>query len=105
MSSIFKDMPNCNVSHIEIAFILKPQPRDIVIDLRHPEERNTDPLRLLKNQCLQIPFFNLPLILGTLDPLERYLLYCDRGIMSRLQAINMRNEGFKSVGLLVINQQ
>jgi thiamine biosynthesis protein ThiI len=34
---------------------------------------------------------------GDLDQSKNYLLYCDRGIMSRLQALYLNEQGFENV--------
>jgi tRNA uracil 4-sulfurtransferase len=46
-----------------------------------------------------MPFFNLEQQLEQLDKNLCYLLYCDKGIMSRLQAILMREKGFNQVSI------
>jgi len=88
-------MSDCFANSLKIAWVCDPKPEDIIIDIRHPEERNEKPLRSLKNQCLSIPFFELSSSIDSLDPKRSYLLYCEKGIMSRLQAITLQSHGFK----------
>jgi len=72
---------------------------DILIDVRHPAEVDAKPLTLHTNQLLCIPFFSLEQRLDKLDRQKSYLLYCDKGIMSRLQAQLMRDQGFDQVAV------
>ena len=67
---------------------------DIIIDIRHPHELAVKPLYLTKNEVLSIPFFKLQSSLLLIKEKE-YLLYCDKGIMSQLQAEELLAKGFK----------
>ena len=51
------------------------------------------PLKLTSNEILQIPFYELRQQLAALPDNRQYLLYCDRGTMSRLHAGHLRAEG------------
>lgn len=77
------------------------QEGDILIDVRHPAEAEKAPLQVPENQLLCIPFYNLESHLDQLDPIHSYLLYCDKGIMSRLQANLMRDQGFEQVAIFI----
>ena len=44
-----------------------------------------------------MPFFKLGTQFGDLDQSKVYLLYCERGVMSRLQALYLRDQGFHNV--------
>ncbi len=81
-----------NLEAIEIVSL--PEKSDIVIDIRHPQEMAVNPLNLTANQILAIPFFKLQTS-QALDKENQYLLYCDKGIMSQLQAEELSAKGFK----------
>jgi tRNA uracil 4-sulfurtransferase len=81
-----------NIEKIEIVSI--PEKNDIVIDIRHPNEVATKALILTGNRVLQIPFFKLQST-DELDQSDSYLLYCDKGIMSQLQAEELQIKGFQ----------
>lgn len=102
MSSILKDMKNCSTNRFKIIHISGPKPDDIIIDLSHPDVRNQYKFKILSNRRLLIPFF-LQSSLRDLDINQRYLLYCDNGVMSHIQALMIYRLGFKSVALLSIN--
>ena len=48
---------------------------------------------------LEIPFFELDKSMSTLDVEQQYLLYCDRGVMSRLHAEILREKGLPNIGV------
>jgi len=76
---------------------------DILIDVRHPADADAQPLSINSHQVLCIPFFSLEQRLDELDPQQTYRLYCDKGIMSRLQAQLMRDKGFPQVAVFTGN--
>lgn len=78
----------------EIAVVNMPQTDDIVIDIRHPHELAVKPLFLTKNQVLEIPFFKLQSS-ELLSKDQQYLIYCDKGIMSQLQAEELHSKGYQ----------
>ena len=78
---------------------------DILIDVRHPADADAQPLSMHSHQVLCIPFFSLEQRLDELDPQKTYRLYCDKGIMSRLQAQLMRDKGFSQVAVFTGNAE
>ena len=76
-----------------------PKPGDIIIDVRHPEDAEQRPLPITANKVLEMPFFNLGKSSGTLDKNQSYLLFCEKGIMSRLHADALCKQGFKKIGV------
>jgi thiamine biosynthesis protein ThiI len=82
-----------------ILTVTSPEPNDIIIDVRHPEEAEQRPLSVLTNQIIALPFFNLSKSSKHLDKQQSYLLYCDKGIMSRLHADTLTKQGFVKIGV------
>ena len=70
-----------------------------VIDIRPPAERESSPLMLARVECLQIPFYELQAQAATLPVNRRYLLYCDQGVMSRMQALHLSDRGLTHFGI------
>ncbi|WP_347253153.1 tRNA uracil 4-sulfurtransferase ThiI [Leminorella grimontii] len=70
---------------------------DVIIDIRSVDEVETRPLALEGVETLHIPFYKLGTAFGDLDRSKTYLLYCDRGVMSRLQALYLQEQGFDNV--------
>ncbi|WKD49453.1 tRNA uracil 4-sulfurtransferase ThiI [Microbulbifer spongiae] len=71
----------------------------VVIDIRHPDEEELDPLELENGAVQTIPFYQLNNRFAQLDQAQEYLLYCARGVMSRLHASHLLDEGYRNVGV------
>jgi thiamine biosynthesis protein ThiI len=75
-----------------------------VIDIRHPDEAEINPLILeggnQPRERLNIPFYQLRSGFADLDKNNYYLLYYGKGMMSRLHAVNLMDEGFANVAVL-----
>ncbi|WP_100753261.1 tRNA uracil 4-sulfurtransferase ThiI [Vibrio salilacus] len=69
----------------------------IVLDIRSAEEQEDNPLVIDDVEVKHLPFFKLGTQFGDLDQSKMYLLYCDRGVMSRLQALYLQEQGFSNV--------
>ncbi len=74
-----------------------PEPNQIIIDLRPDDERDKKPLVLHANETLNIPFYQINRLFHSLDSNKQYLLFCDRGVMSRLHAAHLQADGFGNV--------
>jgi thiamine biosynthesis protein ThiI len=81
----------------EVATQAIPTPAQIVIDLRHDEECEKHPLVLHSNQTLHIPAYKINAAFESLDADKEYLLYCDRGVMSKIHAAHLIAEGHRNV--------
>lgn len=69
----------------------------IVLDIRSPDEEDENPLEIDGVEVKHIPFYKLSTQFGDLDKNKTYLLYCARGVMSRLQAMYLKEQGFDNV--------
>ncbi len=78
----------------EIEVVALPNKDDVLIDIRHPHELALKPLQLTANKIISIPFFKLQSC-SELDKAQNYLLYCDKGIMSQLQAEELASKGYR----------
>lgn len=70
---------------------------DVIIDIRSPEEQEDNPLDLDNIAITHIPFYKLASQFGSLNMNKQYLLYCERGVMSKLQALYLLEQGFNNV--------
>jgi len=68
----------------------------IVVDIRHPDEEEISPLDI-NNTIVKIPFYKLHKEVEKLDSEQHYLLYCAKGVMSRLHAQHLRDTGLKNI--------
>ncbi len=73
----------------------------VIIDIRHPDEEERKPLKIEGTEVQQIPFFKLNTAFENkaLDKNISYLLYCEKGMMSRLHASYLVEKGFLNVGV------
>ncbi|AKO45886.1 tRNA uracil 4-sulfurtransferase ThiI [[Haemophilus] ducreyi] len=71
--------------------------KDIILDIRSPEEMDEKPLILAQTQVIELPFYKLSTQFAHLDQSKNYLLYCERGVMSKLQALYLKEKGYQNV--------
>jgi thiamine biosynthesis protein ThiI len=69
----------------------------VVIDIRHPDAQEDQPLELDGIEVQALPFYALNNRFKELDITRQYLLYCDKGVMSRLHAHHLLSEGHANV--------
>jgi tRNA uracil 4-sulfurtransferase len=71
----------------------------IVLDIRPPEETEFKPLHLAEAEVIELPFFRLSSQFANLDQSKQYYFYCEKGVMSRLQAVVLQDQGFSNVAV------
>ncbi|ABR75100.1 tRNA 4-thiouridine(8) synthase ThiI [Actinobacillus succinogenes] len=74
---------------------------DVILDIRSPEETDENPLALENRQVIELPFYKVSSQFGELDQSKNYVLYCERGVMSKLQALYLKENGFNNVQVFV----
>lgn len=79
--------------------VARPPSTAVVIDIRHPDEEELEPLLLADTAVLRLPFYKLNQAFPELPAGQEYLLYCARGVMSRLHAAHLREKGYGNVGV------
>ncbi|KMT66623.1 tRNA uracil 4-sulfurtransferase ThiI [Catenovulum maritimum] len=83
------------VSEVEV--ISELNANQVIIDVRSDEEEESDPLEIAGQEILHIPFFKIANKYSELDQSKEYLLYCKKGVMSKLQALYLIEQGHKNV--------
>ncbi|MDG3088888.1 tRNA 4-thiouridine(8) synthase ThiI [Vibrio hannami] len=81
----------------EVELVDAVQEHAIVLDIRSPDEEDEKPLEIENVEVKHLPFYKLATKFGDLDQSKTYLLYCERGVMSRLQALYLKEQGFENV--------
>lgn len=81
----------------EVELVEAVEEHAIVLDIRSPDEEDDRPLILDGVEVIHLPFYKLSTKYGDLDQSKQYLLYCERGVMSRLQALYLKEQGFSNV--------
>lgn len=89
----------------EVEVLAVPLYGSTVIDIRHPDEVELRPLTLQTNTVLSIPFFKLHKEAEQLDKSQSYMLYCEKGVMSKLHAAHLKAEGFETVTVLSVAEK
>ncbi|WP_457914408.1 tRNA uracil 4-sulfurtransferase ThiI [Candidatus Hartigia pinicola] len=83
---------------IEIKMVKKCLTKnEIILDIRSPNDHETKPLLIDGVEIKYIPFYQLSTKFHKLPKEKTYLLYCDRGVMSHLQALSLQEQGFSNV--------
>ncbi|VFP85795.1 thiazole biosynthesis protein [Candidatus Erwinia haradaeae] len=81
----------------QINQVVKYDQKYIVLDIRSQNEQEDRPLKLSNFLVKTLPFYYLDSQFSALDQKKSYLLYCNNGLMSRLQALFLREKGFNNV--------
>lgn len=71
----------------------------VVLDIRHPDEEERKPLAIDGAIVQTLPFYQLHKRHSELDRQTHFLLYCERGVMSQLQAQFLRGQGFTAISV------
>ena len=82
---------------IQVEELAEALPSHVVIDIRHPDLVDDQPLQLDGVDVEAMPFYALNNRFKELDASRQYLLYCDKGVMSRLHAHHLLSEGHANV--------
>ncbi len=90
-------LANEELERIEVEVLPAPIPDSIVLDVRHPDEVERRPLVLPGITVHPLPFYELHSKSDTLDSSTTYLLYCEKGVMSRLHAAHLVEQGFQNI--------
>jgi thiamine biosynthesis protein ThiI len=81
----------------EVESVTAFQENEVVLDIRSADEQEDKPLLIDGVTVEHLPFFKLATQFEALDQGKTYLLYCDRGVMSQLQALYLKEAGFNNV--------
>ena len=86
----------------EVEYVTAAGEGEVVLDVRAPDEAEENPLKLEGAEIKELPFYRIATEFGNLDQSKTYLLYCRNGVMSRLQALILKERGFKNVKVIRI---
>lgn len=81
----------------EIEAVSEFSENEVILDIRSPEEQDDKPLVIEGVEVQHLAFFKLSSQFETLAQDKTYLLYCERGVMSQLQALYLKEAGFNNV--------
>lgn len=70
---------------------------DVLLDVRSPDDAAKQPLVVPEHETILMPFYKVAEEFGKLDELKSYALYCDQGVMSLMQARQLKEMGYHNV--------
>ncbi|BCA31294.1 tRNA uracil 4-sulfurtransferase ThiI [Metapseudomonas otitidis] len=82
---------------LQVEEVREALPGQIILDIRHPDAQEDEPLALEGIDVQALPFYAINSRFKDLDANRQYLLYCDKGVMSRLHAHHLLSEGHTNV--------
>lgn len=77
---------------------------EVVVDIRAQDEIDAKPL-VTDKPHLTIPFFKISSEFANLDQTKTYLLYCEKGVMSKMQAMYLKDQGFQNVKVFRLKEK
>lgn len=86
-----------SVSEIAVETVAELKGGETVLDIRSVEEQEQRPLQLQGVQITPLPFYKLASQFAKLDQSQTWLLYCEKGVMSHLQALYLHEQGYNNV--------
>jgi len=82
---------------LEVESVSEFSENEVILDIRSTDEAEEFPLEIEGVSIEHLPFFKLSNQFETLPQDKIYLLYCARGVMSKLQALYLKEAGFDNV--------
>ena len=86
------EMADEDLARTDVEVLKVPLAEAIIIDIRHPDEEEGAPLKV-NGPVIKIPFFELHGRATELSGDKTYMLYCGKGVMSRLHASHLLESG------------
>ncbi|PIE85472.1 tRNA 4-thiouridine(8) synthase ThiI [Candidatus Gracilibacteria bacterium] len=83
------------ISKIELTNEIKKG--EVLIDIRDNEKKIKNPLSKSDYKYIEIPFFELNSKFPTLKQDKNYLFYCDKGVLSHLHALYLKDKGYNNI--------
>ncbi len=80
---------------LEVSYL--PSSEEIIIDIRDNEKIEKDPLKIIWSTVLNIPFYDINNKFENLDQSKTYLFYCEKGVLSKLHALYLKEKWFDNI--------
>lgn len=84
-------------STFEIETVVNFSPGEAILDIRAVEDQEHKPLQIHGIRITSLPFYLLGSQYAQLDQNFTWLLYCEHGVMSRLQALYLHDQGYRNM--------
>ncbi|WKE64903.1 tRNA 4-thiouridine(8) synthase ThiI [Gallaecimonas kandeliae] len=82
---------------VEVEAVAEVPSDGVILDIRAPDEEEESPLEVDGIEVKALPFYKLATQFGDLPKDRLYFLYCAKGVMSKLQALYLQEQGFSNV--------
>lgn len=93
-----KEIPeNTSKLEVEVETVATLGLNDVVIDVRSPDDAQKAPLVVEGHEVIALPFYKVAAEFDKLDELKTYALFCDQGVMSTMQARELKERGHHNV--------
>jgi thiamine biosynthesis protein ThiI len=83
----------------EVPVVRMPVGNEVIVDIRHPDEASHRPLKVSGRPVKVIPFFALDSNWADMEKDVTHLLYCGKGVMSKMHASYLLGKGYENVGV------
>ena len=91
------EVANSEIENVDVEILSAPIFDAAIVDIRHPNEVERKPLSAGNVRIEKIPFYELQTKFAELDKEKTYLLYCDKGVMSKLHAAHLIEQGYRNI--------
>ena len=93
-----KEIPeNTSKLEVEVETVSTLGLNDVVLDVRAPDDAAKAPLKVEGHEVIELPFYKVASEFEKLDELKTYALFCDQGVMSTMQARELKERGHHNV--------
>ena len=93
-----KEIPeNTSKLEVEVETVSTLGLNDVVLDVRAPDDAAKAPLKVEGHEVIELPFYKVASEFEKLDELKTYALFCDQGVMSTMQACELKERGHHNV--------
>ncbi len=91
------EIANVEIENVDVEILSVPIFDSVIVDIRHPNEVERAPLHAGNVRIEKIPFYELQSKFAERDKGKTYLLYCDKGVMSKLHAAHLIELGYRNI--------
>ena len=88
---------NTSKLEVEVETVSELNFGDVILDVRSPDDALKAPLKDDTHTVIELPFYKVASEFDKLDEIKTYALYCDQGVMSFMQARELKEKGHHNV--------
>lgn len=88
---------NTSKLEVEVETVSELNFGDVILDVRSPDDALKAPLKDDNHSVIELPFYKVASEFEKLDEVKTYALYCDQGVMSLMQARELKEKGHHNV--------